>query len=90
VPTPGASADRRSPIEADGDAGGVVHGVLQSVGHDFAHAAFVNVAHGEDVDAGFFDDFAFLGVEIASANDDDVAGFGFGLEAEKTTSSGAP
>jgi len=52
--------------------------------------AFVNVAHGEDVDAGFFDDFAFLGVEIASANDDDVAGFGFGLEAERSTSSGAP
>src|SRR5882762_4937164 len=51
-------------IEADGDAGGVVHGVLEGVGHDFAHAALVNVAHGEDVDAGFRDDFAFLGVEI--------------------------
>src|SRR5260370_23152028 len=70
-------------IEADGDAGGVVHGVLESVGHDFAHAALVNVAHGEDVDAGFFDDFTFLGVEIAGADDDDVAGLCFGLEAEK-------
>src|SRR5258706_12829681 len=70
-------------IEADGDAGGVVHGVLERVGHDFAHAALVNVAHGEDVGGGFFDDFAFLGVGNASANDDDVAGFGLGLESAK-------
>src|SRR5258708_24025776 len=70
-------------IEADGDAGGVVHGVLEGVGHDFAHTALVNVAHGENVNAGFFDDFAFLGVEVARTNDDDVAGFGFGLGAQK-------
>ena len=70
-------------IQANGDAGGVVHGVLEGVGHDFAHAALVHVAHGEDVDAGFLDDFAFLGVEIAGTDDHDVAGFGLGLEAEK-------
>ena len=60
-------------VEADGDAGGVVHGVFDGVGHDFAHAALVDVAHGEDVNAGFFCDFAFVGVEIARADDDDVA-----------------
>src|SRR5260370_11658188 len=70
-------------IEADGDAGGVIHGVLESVGHDFAHAAFVNVAHGEDVDAGFLDDFAFLSVKIAGADNNDVGGLGFGLETKK-------
>ena len=31
----------------------------------------------------FFDDFTFLSVEVARADDDDVAGFGFGLEAEQ-------
>ena len=35
------------------------------------------------MDAGFLDDFAFLGVEIAGADDDNVAGFGFWLEAEE-------
>src|SRR5260370_39349646 len=70
-------------IEADGDAGGVVHGVLESVGHDFAHAALVYVAHGEDVDAGFFHDFALLGVEIARTDNHDVAGLRFRLAAGK-------
>ncbi len=56
-------------IEADGDAGGVVHGVLQGFGHDVAQAALVNVAHGENTDAGFLDDFALLGVEIARADE---------------------
>src|SRR6266852_3405314 len=77
-------------IEADGDAGGVVHGVLEGVGHDFAHAALVDVAHGEDVDAGYLDDLSFLGVEIAGTDDDDVAGLGFGLEAEKVDEFGRP
>ena len=54
---------------------------FNGVGHDFAHAAFVDIAHGENVDAGFFDDFAFLGVEIAGTDDDDVAGLGFRFEA---------
>src|SRR5258708_12694438 len=67
-------------IEADGDAGGVVHGVLEGVGHDFAHAALVNIAHGENVDAGFLHGFAFLGVEIAGPDADGVARLGFGLE----------
>jgi len=35
------------------------------------------------VDAGSLDDLAFLGVEIARADDDDIAGFGFRLEAQK-------
>jgi len=70
-------------IQADGDAGGVVHGVFEGVGHDFAHAAFIDVAHGEDVDTGFFRDFAFLSVEVARADDDDIARFGFRLEAHE-------
>src|SRR5712692_36598 len=76
-------------VQADGDAGGVVHGVLEGLGHDVPHAALVDVAHSEDMDAGFFDDFAFLRVEIAGADDDDVAGFGFGLEAEKVDELGS-
>ena len=60
-------------VEADGDAGGVVHGVFHGVGHDFAHAALVDVAHGENVDAGFFDESAFVGVEIAHTDEDDIA-----------------
>src|SRR5258708_6304915 len=70
-------------IEAHGDTRSVVHRVFEGVRHDFAHAALVNIAHGEDVDAGFLYDFAFLGVEVARADDDDVAGLGFGLEAQK-------
>src|SRR6266576_1890973 len=70
-------------IEADGDASGIVHGVLEGFGHYVTQAALINVAHGEDVDAGFLDDFPFLGVEIASADDDDIGGFGFRLEAEE-------
>src|SRR5260370_16417629 len=77
-------------IEADGDACGVIHGVLESVGHDFAHAALVNVAHGEDVDAGFLDDFAFLRVEVARANDDDIGGGGFVRLAPKSATSAPP
>src|SRR5207253_4256960 len=70
-------------IQADGDTGGIVHGVLEGFGHHVAQAALVNVAHSEDVNAGFLDDFAFLGVEIARADDDDVARLGFWLEAEE-------
>src|SRR5712692_3267029 len=70
-------------IQADGNACRIVHGVLEGVGHDFAHAALINIAHGEDVDAGFLDDFAFLGVEVARTHNDDVAGLGLGLESEK-------
>src|SRR6266581_3744058 len=70
-------------IEADGDACGVVHGVLQGFGHDVAQATLVNVAHGEDVDAGFLDDFAFLRVEIPGTDNDDVARLGLGFKAEK-------
>ena len=71
------------PVEADRDACRVVHGVFEGVRHHFAHAALVDVAHGKDVDAGFFYDFAFLGIEIARADDDDVARLGLGLEAQQ-------
>src|SRR5437868_4617398 len=67
-------------VEADGDAGGVVHGILYGVGHHFSHAALVDVAHGEDVNAGFLRDFALVGIEIARADDDDIARLGLGLE----------
>src|ERR1700722_12822448 len=70
-------------VEADGNAGGVVHGVLYRVGHDFAHAALIDVSHGENVDAGFFGDLALVGVEIARANDHDVAWLSFRLESHK-------
>jgi len=50
-----------------------------------------NIAHGKDVDAGFLHDFAFLGVEIAGADDDDVAQARLlGLKPRRSTSSGAP
>src|SRR5437660_8481856 len=53
---------------SDLDASGIVHGVLEGFGHYVTQAALINVAHGEDVDAGFLDDFPFLGVEIGRAS----------------------
>ena len=38
---------------------------------------------------GFLDDFAFLGIQIAGTDDDDVAGFGFGLETQKVDEFGS-
>ncbi len=70
-------------IKTDGDARGIVHRIFQRVGHHFAHAALVNVAHGEDVNAGLFYDFAFLRVQIPRTDDHDVAGFCLGLESEQ-------
>src|SRR5713101_5519609 len=70
-------------VQADGNAGGVVQGVFEGVTHDFAHAALVDVAHSENMDAGFLDDLAFLSVEIPRANNNDVARFGFRFETKK-------
>jgi hypothetical protein len=70
-------------VQTDGDARGVIHGVFQGFRHDVAHAALVNIAHGENVDTGFLDDFAFLSVEVARADNDDVSRLGFRLETSK-------
>ena len=87
----GAAADRRAHpggigginevhVQADGNASRVVHGVFQGFGHDVTQAALVDIAHGEDVNAGFLYDFAFLGIQVARSNDYDIARLGFGLE----------
>ena len=84
MPTPGASLRvHEVHVQAYGDAVGVVGGVFQGVGHDFAHAALVNVAHGEDANAGFFDQAALLGVEIANAHQHDILRLDFRLEAQQ-------
>ena len=87
----GAAADRRAHpggigginevhVQADGNAGRVVHGLFQGLRQHVAQAALIDIAHSEDVNAGFLYDFAFLGIQVARANDHDVAGLGFGLE----------
>src|SRR6516162_9618303 len=70
-------------VQTDGDASGVVHSIFEGFRHDIAHAALVNVAHGENVYPGFLDDFAFLGIEVARADNDDVSWLGFGSETAK-------
>src|SRR5208283_2561689 len=52
-------------VQAYRDAVGIVHGVLEGVGHDFAHAALIDFTHGEGLDSEFLDEFLFVGVEIA-------------------------
>src|SRR5882672_3925888 len=70
-------------IEAHCDARRIVHRIFQRVGHYFTHPALINIAHGEDVNAGLFYDFAFLRVQIPRTDDDDVTWLGFGLESEQ-------
>src|SRR5437667_10718970 len=70
-------------VQADGDSSGVVHSVFEGFRHDIAHAALVDIAHGENVDTGFLDDFAFLSIEVARADNDDVSRLGFRSETSK-------
>ena len=70
-------------VQADSDARGVVHSVFEGFRHDIAHAALVNVAHGENVDPGFLDDLPFLSIEVARADNDDVSWLGFRSETSK-------
>jgi len=56
---------------------------LRAVGHNFAHAALVNIAHGKDVDADFFTILRSWASRSRAPTDDDVARLGFGLESEE-------
>ena len=60
-------------VEADGDACRVVACKAQGFGHHFAHAALVDVAHRKNVHAGFLDQAAFFRIEIADADQRDIA-----------------
>src|SRR5258707_417341 len=55
-------------VERDVIAGGAASGHAESFLHDGAHAAFVDVAHGEDLDTGFTDIFFFKAVYVADAD----------------------
>ena len=65
-------------------------GEAKRFGHHFAHAALVNIAHGENVHAGFFHQAALLGVELANAHQHDVARLDHGLDAGEFGESGGP
>ena len=75
----GAAAHRRAhagsifrvdPIHVERDvvAGGAAAGHAQRLFDDGAHAALINIAHGEDFDAGAENVFFFRGVHIAHAH----------------------
>src|SRR5277367_5899905 len=55
-------------VERNVIAGSAASGHAQSLFHHGAHAAFVDVAHGEDSDAGAADIFFFNGVDVAHAH----------------------
>src|SRR5208337_5595300 len=59
-------------VQADADTCGIVHGEFEGVSHYLAHAAFVDVAHGEGSHAQLLDEFLFVGIQIAHAHQDDV------------------
>src|SRR5208337_5219743 len=52
-------------VERDVIAGGAASGHAESFLHNGAHAAFIDVAHGEDFDSGFADVFFFEVVDVA-------------------------
>src|SRR5271156_6198441 len=67
-------------VERDVVADGAVSGQAERVFHDGAHAAFVDVAHGEDFDSRFADVFFFKVVDIADADQHAIFGRHFGRE----------
>ena len=52
--------------------GGAVSGHGESFLHDGAHAALVNVAHGENLNSGFADVLFFEVIDIADADEDTI------------------
>src|SRR6266849_5926602 len=67
-------------IERDVIAGGAAAGHAESFFHHGAHAAFVDVAHGEDFDAGFADVFFFKVIDVADADEHAIFRLYFGRE----------
>src|SRR4029077_13832572 len=61
----------------------VVANKSQRLAHYIAHTPLVNVTHGENVDAGFLDQAAFLRIEIPHTDEDHVARLDFWLVAEQ-------
>src|ERR1700722_2801062 len=79
----GAAADRGAypggvfgidPIHVEGNvvAGGAASGDAESFFHDGAHAALIDIAHGEDMNAGAAHIFFFDGVDVAHSHQDAV------------------
>src|ERR1035437_387247 len=67
-------------VERDVIAGGAASGHAERFLHDRAHAAFVDVAHGEDFDSGLADVFFFKVVDIADADEHAIFRLHFGRE----------
>src|SRR5713226_378159 len=65
-------------VERDVIAGGAASGHAERFFHHGAHTAFVDIAHGEDFDAGFADVFFFKAVHVADAHEDAIFGLYFG------------
>src|SRR5471030_324829 len=83
------SADTRgilrvNPIHIEGNviAGGASSCDPKSFFHDGAHAAFVDVAHGEDGDSGLADVFFLDVVDVTDSDQDAVFGVHFRRESE--------
>src|ERR1700677_4709329 len=69
-------------VERDVIAGGAASGHTQRFFHYRSHATLVDVAHGEDADAGAADILFFDGVDVADADQNAVFGMDFGREVE--------
>ena len=65
----------------DGARGVVVGGDANGVAHHFAHAAFVDVAHGEGVHAGILDQAPLLRIKLTHADEHHVARLDLGVKA---------
>src|SRR5271168_3149668 len=70
-------------IQAHRDSVGLILRKAQRFGHHLAHAALVQVAHGEHVHARFFDDFPLPRVYVAHSHNRNVVGIYHGLRARK-------
>src|SRR6266478_6091932 len=70
------------PVHVEGDviAGGAAPGHAEGFLHHGPHAAFVDVAHGENFDSGFADVFFFKAVHVADADEHTIFRLYFGRE----------
>src|SRR5260370_20801909 len=75
-------------VERDVIASGAASSHAESFLHDGAHAAFVDVAHGEDFDPGFADVFFFEVVDVADADEHAIFRLHFGREVVDVTKFG--
>src|SRR6185437_539396 len=67
-------------VEGGAETLGAIAGHGDGLFHHGAHATFVNVAHGEDFDAGFAQAALFLVVEIMHAHQHGIGGGQLGAE----------